>query len=144
MRDVAACLLFSLGMHGLGQSSLVPLQLDEWCLRPCHMLCSILSRYSPVQSFVFGSGKRANELSALEEALQAQGLQSKASTIECSSRLYLSTTTISSSSKVNTAVVSSCLWSCMIYVFTVFQVALVAFRVRFCKHACGCDGIIVS
>jgi hypothetical protein len=81
----------------------------------------------------------------LEEALQAQGLRSKASTTECSSRLYLSTTAISSSSsKVNTAAVSSYLWSCMIYVFALSRVALVAFRVRFCKHACGCDGIIVS
>ena len=39
----------------------------------------------------------------LEEALQVQGLRSKAPTAKCSSRFYLSTTTVSSS-KVSTLI----------------------------------------
>ena len=141
-RDVAACSLFSPGMHGLGQPSLVPLVSGASALAICcagfEVGIHLFSRlYLAVESVQM-------DFLPLEEALQAQGLRSKASTTECSSRLYLSTTAISSSSKVNTAAVSSCLWSCMIYVFALSRVALVAFRVRFCKHACGCDGIIVS
>lgn len=83
------------------------------------------------------------DLLALEEALQAQGLQSKASIAKCSSRFYLSTTTVTSS-KVNTLIVSSYQWhlSAAFVVSAVWSGRVSCRRLQACT--CGSHGILVS